>query len=528
MSIESTLKWVGTGAFLSLLAAPELAAQTHAQHAPHRRDIAWTHDTGWVEHQGQGLQSVASFTVKITGADSLRMIFDEVTLAGHENIETDSFLRITSWEDGAIQELHPTHVEQWGRTSAYFNGDTVQVDVMAYPLTGRNRVTVKAVRAELPPEGAKSQCGVVDDRILSSDLRSGRLDSGCTAWLADSCQCLITAGHCIAFGGIPQIMEFNVPLSSGSGSLNHPSPDHQYAGDASSVQSNFGGIGDDYGTFGVFRNPNTDLTPAEVAGGWFQLANPPAFDPNLDIRITGFGTDNTPSTHNQVQQTNSGPYYDFFGTTLRYTVDTTGGNSGSPVINEATGEAIGVHTHAGCNVSNPIEGNHGTGYNHAGFQAFMNNPLGVCANACSPSTSVNVYCTPKANSLGCLPSISGTGSATMSGGAGSFTVDCDNSINNKNGILFYGFAAAAIPFQGGFLCVQPPTNRTAVQASGGNPPPNDCSGSFSFDFGGLIASGSDPNLQSGTQVFAQYWMRDPSDPTSGTGLSDGAEFTIQP
>jgi hypothetical protein len=33
---------------------------------------------------------------------------------------------------------------------------------------------------------------------------------------------------------------------------------------------------------------------------------------------------------------------------LAYTADTTGGNSGSPVILEATGQVIGVHTHGGC------------------------------------------------------------------------------------------------------------------------------------------------------------------------------------
>jgi V8-like Glu-specific endopeptidase len=33
---------------------------------------------------------------------------------------------------------------------------------------------------------------------------------------------------------------------------------------------------------------------------------------------------------------------------LRYRVDTEGGNSGSPVVDEATGMSISIHTNAGC------------------------------------------------------------------------------------------------------------------------------------------------------------------------------------
>jgi len=36
---------------------------------------------------------------------------------------------------------------------------------------------------------------------------------------------------------------------------------------------------------------------------------------------------------------------------MRYAADTQGGNSGSPVVDEATGEAVGIHTHGGCSAS---------------------------------------------------------------------------------------------------------------------------------------------------------------------------------
>lgn len=135
-----------------------------------------------------------------------------------------------------------------------------------------------------------------------------------------------------------------------------------------------------------------------------------------------------------------------------------------------------------------------------------------------------IYCTAKVNSLGCTPSIGTSGGASASS-ASAFDIHCDQVINNKVGILFYGFGQNSIPFQGGLLCVTPPIKRTAVQASGGNPPPNDCSGTFSLDFNALIQGGSDPNLIPGAMPAAQYWYRDPASPST-TGLSDAVEFTI--
>ena len=72
-----------------------------------------------------------------------------------------------------------------------------------------------------------------------------------------------------------------------------------------------------------------------------------------------------------------------------------------------------------------------------------------------------------------------------------------------------------------------PTKRTPLQDSGGNPPPNDCSGVYAYDFNARIQSGVDANLTAGATVFAQYWSRDPGDPYT-TGLTDAVSFTIQP
>jgi hypothetical protein len=71
-----------------------------------------------------------------------------------------------------------------------------------------------------------------------------------------------------------------------------------------------------------------------------------------------------------------GPYVTFTGTTVQYQTDTTGGNSGSPIILEDLGVAIGVHTNGGCDSGGGQ--NSGTGVNNVGLQYALANPQGVC------------------------------------------------------------------------------------------------------------------------------------------------------
>lgn len=137
------------------------------------------------------------------------------------------------------------------------------------------------------------------------------------------------------------------------------------------------------------------------------------------------------------------------------------------------------------------------------------------------------YCAAKINSQGCTPAVNWTGGPSASH-ATAFRITAAQVLNNTVGILIYGTAGAQEqPFQGGLLCVKPPVTRTPGQASGGNPPPSDCSGTFTFEFNDHIASGVDPALTSGKVVWTQYWYRDV--PASfGSGLSDGLRFQICP
>ena len=135
-----------------------------------------------------------------------------------------------------------------------------------------------------------------------------------------------------------------------------------------------------------------------------------------------------------------------------------------------------------------------------------------------------IYCTAKLNSLGCAPTMQPVNSASISSGR-PFWIRCTNQLNQKNGLMFYGFAPKNTPYQGGYLCVQSPTRRTPVSSSGGNVGVDDCSGVFEFEFNALIQSGSDPLLELGTEVFCQWWSRDPA-ASFGTNRSDAVRFTI--
>ncbi|MBI5433774.1 MAG: PD40 domain-containing protein [Planctomycetes bacterium] len=139
----------------------------------------------------------------------------------------------------------------------------------------------------------------------------------------------------------------------------------------------------------------------------------------------------------------------------------------------------------------------------------------------------SVYCTAKTNSLGCLPTIATSGTPSMTAGSG-FTISVAQVLSNKSGLFFYGVSGQqGAAFQGGTLCVRLPVTRTPIQLSGGNPPPNDCSGGFSIDFNAWIAVGGDPLLVTGTTVDVQCWARDPGFAApNNTSLSAAVHFGI--
>jgi hypothetical protein len=142
---------------------------------------------------------------------------------------------------------------------------------------------------------------------------------------------------------------------------------------------------------------------------------------------------------------------------------------------------------------------------------------------CGASTS---FCTAKTNSAGCVPAIATSGTPSASAGGG-FSISTSNVLNNQVGVFFYSKSGSNhVSFQGGTLCVQPPVKRTMLLNSGGTAP---CAGMFQIDFNAYVASGKDPALVAGQQVWIQTWSRDPGfAPPNNTSLSDALSFTICP
>lgn len=143
------------------------------------------------------------------------------------------------------------------------------------------------------------------------------------------------------------------------------------------------------------------------------------------------------------------------------------------------------------------------------------------ASACDCDPTYSHYCTAKTNSLGCTPEMVHDGCTDTNGGLMLFA---RNLLGSKNGIFFYGTTGTlAAPFQGGFLCVNPPILRTPVSNSGGTN--GQCDGLLAIDFSAVMAANS--AIHPGSFVALQTWTRDPGDPF-GTGLSAAVSFTVMP
>ena len=399
------------------------------------REVPLDIDSVDVENTGAGAQSDVVFEteVEVPGAGWLRPLFSEVTLSGGG--ERESFIRITALADEVlegepVQELRTRTLREWQNTGAYFNGNRLRFELVAFPNTGVNRLVMTSIEAS--PVGLRGRggsiCGTMDNRVPSTERESARvLPAGCTAFLFEDSihHCFLTAGHCFGCGPSPaacmQVCQFNVPPSNPvTGAINFPGPEDQYPTDPASFQFQNAGTGNDWGYFGCFTNYLGETAFQRQGAAFTLAAAPPAVAaPPQDIRITGYGVERPPQpppierNRNQTQQTHTGPYALFAGTLLRYSVDTRGGNSGSAVFDTTAGNVVGVHTHAGCATAAGTS-NQGTAINQANLQAALAAPTGICATPlfirgdCDGSATINI--TDALFLIGCL--FLGTGCPT--------------------------------------------------------------------------------------------------------------------
>jgi V8-like Glu-specific endopeptidase len=333
-------------ALTAALIAASLAPSARAQIAPIPSTLEHPHlDSGALDGPVAGADEAVVFTQLVSSpyASWVRLVFGaETRLAG------SSRLRLTALRDGGIQFHRAESLAEWSRSSCFFNGGEVVVELLAARGTSGNRVALESLEVGAPNYAPESICGPTDDRVRSFLLSQGRLSVGCTGWLIgranNGLDAALTAGHCVA-SSTNQILELNVPLSTSGGSVVRAAPNDQYPFNVWNNSSLNGGVGADYAVATVGRNSNTNLLPTQANGNAFYVLG--TVPSSGQIRITGYGSSST-GTLNLVQKTHVGPYSNRTATAISYATDTTGGNSGSPIVNEANGQAVGIHTHGGC------------------------------------------------------------------------------------------------------------------------------------------------------------------------------------
>jgi len=291
--------------------------------------------------KGEEAVNVFTGTVELNAVPWIQLFF------GEANLGTNSYLIITSLHDGYWQKLDALSIEQWKYFSAFFNGGVVEIALYTAPYDQDIFFQVEEVVVGdwVNSFAIESQCGPTDDRISSNQPATSRLmNIGCTAWIIPNGH-FVSAGHCLD-GNNSTYVEFQVPQSLPGGTVQHPGPEDQYSINVSTKVFVNGGVGNDWGTFEVFPNSVTGLMPKEAQGAYWPIVQDLGPD---SIRITGYGVDT--GVDNQTQQTHVGPNAGSSDATMRYVTDTEGGNSGSPVIDALSGNAVGVHTHGGCTSS---------------------------------------------------------------------------------------------------------------------------------------------------------------------------------
>jgi V8-like Glu-specific endopeptidase len=342
--------------------------------------VSYPVSSGFYDGNGESTMLVWSEILDLRDVPWLRLEFGD-TYLGNE-----SYLLITSVLDGSTQRLNSISIAEWYNSSAFFNGSAVELELFVDSRDVSVYVEVTNILIGIPPEdgpGTEAICGNDDNRISSSNPAVGRLltitlGSGCSGWIVENGK-HVTAGHC-ASSGVTGVLQFNVPKSTSNGTIKHPHPDHQYSVNQQSISHNAGGIGNDWAVFEVFNNSNTNLQPIQAQNAFFNVVQN---NSGSQLRVTGYGVDGPPpyfgsqgqrNSDNQTQQTHIGSNMNSSGNVIRHSSDTQGGNSGSPIIDESTGFAIGIHTHGGCI---DLGYNHGTSAFNTGFWNTLYPPVTV-------------------------------------------------------------------------------------------------------------------------------------------------------
>ncbi len=296
-------------------------------------------------------QPVFRETISIKDAKWMRLHFEDYNL-GHR-----SYLTVTSQKDGEHQKFTSKSLSDWNNSSAYFNGDEIEVKLFV-SINDQDiffkidSITLAKKNYSKPSSQNKEQTGSncpTDNRTSSEDLAVGRIitvepDSTmlCTAFIVSN-GLLISAGHCMDGTTSPDIIQFNVPPSNADGSINHPPIEDQFAIISSSIIYQFLSPDHDWAIFKVSPNSNSGLLPVQAYGEFYRVRQ--GSNAN-EFRVTGYGFDAGVNRYTQQSATgnnvfNSGGY-------ILHEVYSEPGNSGSPIIEDKTNLSVGIHTQQSC------------------------------------------------------------------------------------------------------------------------------------------------------------------------------------
>ena len=163
---------------IAALATPIATGQTTA--VLERVQTPVSVDSGLVSNPTLQTAIVYQTEIHVPDATWLQLTFDQVHL-GASRAGRATILRLTSLADGAVQNHTQVTILQWRHTSAYFNGDTVRLELIAPPAARDSHVVLSWVWAGPPAGPPETICGPTDDRLPSDDARASRaLPIGCT------------------------------------------------------------------------------------------------------------------------------------------------------------------------------------------------------------------------------------------------------------------------------------------------------------------------------------------------------------
>lgn len=215
-------------------------------------------------------------------------------------------------------------------------------------------------------------CGLEDDRIISNDLRVGRLmlnregangleTMNCTITMVSN-SCAITAGHCLDFTRLRKEVEFKVPRSTrfgvrvSSDKYNRyyiDDSDSTYKVQAENRKDNI--LKSDWAVIKIKPNRKTGKYPGQQYGYFEMNTNPNDININDKISSISYGTLSRFDKNKSFGSTQRMAYGSlkniFTAKTIQeffmHDIDTMPGSSGAAILNSRD-EVIGIHSAGGC------------------------------------------------------------------------------------------------------------------------------------------------------------------------------------